>query len=127
MDLQPITDGTFNADILDHLQRCEDNLRFDGDRDPLQGVRNIVTALNVADGWSGRDVLSTPESGLVTEGLDLKVSLPGGAYLSCFVESIDELMGERDWSWRNVARAVTDRLNAEIQSAREGLVAPAAV
>lgn len=125
MDLQTIQFDTLDADTVDHLALCENNLRFDGDRNPLQGVRSIIAALNKADAWPGRDVLATPENGLVNEGIDLKVSVPGGAYVSCFIDSIDELMGEDDWSWRNVARTVTDRLNTELQSAREGLLAPA--
>lgn len=125
MDLQAIQFDTLDANALDRLKRAEDNLRFDGDHDPLLNLRGLIADLNSIGVWPGRDVLATPERGLVSEGLDLKVNLTGFTYVSCFIDSMEELAGEQDWSWRSIAQAVTDRLNEEIQTAREALIAPA--
>lgn len=126
MDLQTIQFDTLDADALDRLKRAEDNLRFDGDHDPLLNLRGLITDLNSVGVWSGRDVAVTPERGLVSEGLDLKVNITGFTYVSCFIDSMEELVGDEGWTWRSIAQAVTDRLNEEIQAAREALIAPAA-
>jgi len=126
MDLQTIQFDTLDADALDRLKRAEDNLRFDGDHDPLLNLRGLIADLNSVGVWPGRDVLATPEGGLVSDGLDLKVDITGFTFVSCFIDSMDELVGDEGWTWRSIAQAVTDRLNEEIQAAREALIAPAA-
>lgn len=125
MDLHTIEFDTLDADAVDRLKRTEDNLRFDGDHDPLLNLRSLITDLNAVGIWPGRDVLVTPEGGLVSDGLDLKVNITGFTYVSCFIDSMDELVGDEGWTWRSIAQAVTDRLNEEIQAAREALIAPA--
>lgn len=125
MDLQTIQFDTLDANALDRLSRAEDNLRFDGDHDPLLNLRGLITDLNSVGVWPGRDVLVTPERGLVSEGLDLKVNITGFTYVSCFIDSLEELVGDEGWTWRSIAQSVTDRLNEEIQAAREALIAPA--
>lgn len=125
MDLQTIQFDTLDADALDRLSRAEDNLRFDGDHDPLLNLRGLITDLNSVGVWPGRDVAVTPERGLVSDGLDLKVNITGFTYVSCFIDSMEELVGDEGWTWRSIAQAVTDRLNEEIQAAREALIAPA--
>lgn len=124
MDLHTIEFDTLDADAVDRLKRTEDNLRFDGDHDPLLNLRSLITDLNAVGIWPGRDVLVTPEGGLVSDGLDLKVNITGFTYVSCFIDSMDELVGDEGWTWRSIAQAVTDRLNEEIQAAREALIAP---
>lgn len=126
MDLQTIQFDTLDADALDRLKRAEDNLRFDGDHDPLLNLRGLIADLNSVGVWPGRDVLATPEGGLVSDGLDLKVDITGFTFVSRFIDSMDELVGDEGWTWRSIAQAVTDRLNEEIQAAREALIAPAA-
>lgn len=126
MDLHTIQFDTLDADALDRLKRTEDNLRFDGDHDPLLNLRSLITDLNSVGIWPGRDVLATPEVGLVSDGLDLKVNITAFTYVSCFIGSTDDLMPDEGWTWRSIAQAVTDRLNEEIQAAREALIAPAA-
>lgn len=127
MDLQTIQFDTLEADTLARLQRTEDNLRFDGDHDPLLNLRGLISDLNAVGVWPGRDVLVTPEGGLVSDGLDLKVNITDFTYVSCFIDSTDGLMPDDGWTWRSIAQAVTDRLNAEIQEAREALIFPAAI
>lgn len=123
MDLHPIDSTRFDADVLAQLDSCESNIRFDGDRDPLLWVRSLVTALNSAGAWPGRHVLATPEAGLVNEGIDLKVNVAGtDTYVSCFVDSLEDLLGDEDPSWRGIGQAITDRLNQEIHVAREALI-----
>lgn len=124
MDLHTIEFDTLDADAVDRLKRTEDNLRFDGDHDPLLNLRSLITDLNAVGIWPGRDVLVTPEGGLVSDGLDLKVNITAFTYVSCFIDSTDDLMPDEGWTWRSIAQSVTDRLNAEIQEAREALIAP---
>lgn len=121
MDLQTIQFDTLDADALDRLKRAEDNLRFDGDHDPLLNLISLITDLNSVGVWPGRDVAVTPERGLVSDGLDLKVNITRFAYLSCFVDEMDGWMPDEGWTWRSIAQAVTDRLNIEIQEARQAL------
>ncbi|MGN0102233.1 MAG: hypothetical protein ACI39C_14955 [Dietzia sp.] len=122
MDLHPIDTTGFDADVLTLLDGCEANIRYDGDRDPLLWVRSLVTALNSAGAWPGRRVLATPETGLVNEGIDLKVNVAADTYVSCFIDSVEELLGDDDPSWRAIGQAITDRLNEEIHTARGALL-----
>ncbi|PZU00855.1 MAG: hypothetical protein DI630_13245 [Gordonia sp. (in: high G+C Gram-positive bacteria)] len=124
MDLRPIDTSRFTDAVLSDLQACENQLRFDGDHDPLYALRSLITALDGANAWRNRHVRTSPEGGRISDGLHVKVSIVEGTYVTCHIDSVESLLGEADWSWGNVAEGVTDALNAQIHTVREALLAP---